>query len=94
MTVDEAMKWAEDPSGDFISDMDEHCIRTLSREVRRLQTIVSGKTQFDAIAETAERCAKLAESCPPEVTMYGDHKRCPIPRAIAGAIRKTFGLSD
>jgi hypothetical protein len=47
-----------------------------------------------ASAATAEKCASMAENCPPEVTMFGDHKRCPIPRAIAGAIRKSFGLSD
>ena len=40
----------------------------------------------------AKECAAKAENCPPEITMYGECKRCLVPRAIAGAIRKTFGI--
>lgn len=42
--------------------------------------------------ETAMSCAEIAASCPPEITMFGDCRRCIVPRAISGVIRKEFNV--
>lgn len=62
MTVDEALNWSKDLTEEFLSVMDEACIKTLAAEVQRLQLIVSGKTQFDVMQHTAKLCWEWIEA--------------------------------
>ena len=68
--------------------------RTLAVEVRRLQTTLSGKSQFDVATVTAKRCAEIAVAqmaAPPGAWGQGATFNA---LKIERLIKEEFGLSD
>jgi len=68
MTVEEALDWAEDVEGDCMSRMNEHCIKVLAAEVKRLQSSEWSQKSVEmrideAVRVAASRCVEIIDPC-------------------------------
>ncbi len=87
MTVSEALRCVEDGESGTIGI-------TLAVEVRRLQLIVSGKTQYDVELATAHKCRDILAALFMEHQNTWRHSESLGYQRGANAIAKEFNLSD
>lgn len=77
MIAEKALQLAEDMSLESGRDcIEDEMVQVLAAEVRRLQLIISGKTQYDAVMAERQRCAEIARNSRRTVSLFPTVKEC------------------